>query len=59
VVRLEASALGCAWMLERWDELRLLLEAGLSWQPPERLKAVRLLGRQPLEALHDERVMAV
>jgi hypothetical protein len=59
VVRLEATALGCAWLLERWDELRDILEAGLSWQPHDRLKAVRMLGRQPLDAVDDPRVMAI
>jgi hypothetical protein len=28
VIRLEATALGCAWMLDRWGELRELLESG-------------------------------
>ncbi len=59
LVRLEASALGCAWLLERWGELRELLEDGLVWQPHDRLKAIRLLGRQPLEAVDDQRVMAI
>jgi hypothetical protein len=59
VVRLEAMALGCAWLLERWDELREILEAGLLWQPHDRLKAVRMLGRQPLEAVDDKRVMTI
>ena len=59
VVRLEAMILGCAWLLDRWGELRALLEDGLLWQPPDRLKAIRMLGRQPLEAVDDRRVMAV
>jgi hypothetical protein len=59
VVRLESTALGCAWLLERWAELRELLEDGLSWQAHDRLKAIRLLGRQPLEATDDQRVMAI
>ena len=59
VVRLEAMILGCAWLLDRWGELRTILEDGLLWQPPDRLKAIRMLGRQPLEAIDDRRVMAV
>jgi hypothetical protein len=59
VVQLEASALGCAWLLERWGELRDLLEHDLTWLPPDRLRAVRLLGRQPLDAVDDLKVMAV
>ncbi len=59
VVRLEALTLGCAWLLERWGELRELLECGLPWQPHDRLKAVRMLGRQPLDAPDDRRVMLI
>ncbi len=59
VVRLEAMMLGCAWLLDRWGDLRELLECGLPWQPHDRLKAVRMLGRQPLDAPDDKRVMIV
>ncbi len=59
VVRLEAMALGCAWLLDRWEELRDILECGLLWQPHDRLKAVRMLGRQPLDAPDDKRVLAI
>jgi hypothetical protein len=59
VVRLEAMTLGCAWLLDRWGELREVLEDGLLWQPQDRLKAVRMLGRQPLDAVDDKRVMAI
>ncbi len=59
VVRLEAMTLGCAWLLDRWGELRDILEDGLLWQPSDRLKAIRMLGRQPLEAVDDRRVRAI
>ncbi len=59
VVRLEALTLGCAWLSDRWGELRELLECGLPWQPHDRLKAVRMLGRQPLDAPDDRRVMLI
>ena len=59
VNRLESTAIGCAWMLDRWGELRHRLETGGNWQPPERLKAIRLLGRQPMDAPQDERVMMI
>ncbi len=59
VVQLEAMTLGCAWLLDRWGELRELLECGLIWQPHDRLKAVRMLGRQPLDAPDDRRVMLI
>ena len=57
--RLEATPLGCAWLLDRWGELRDLLEAGDPWQPPDRFKAIRLLGRQPLDIWEDARVMSI
>ena len=59
VNRIEDSALGCAWMLDRWSELRDVLEDGQRWQPADRLKAVRLLGKQPLQALDDRAVRAI
>jgi hypothetical protein len=59
VAQLETMVLRCAWMLDRWGELRAVLEDGLKWQPPDRFKAVRLLGRQPLDGWEDERVMSI
>ncbi len=59
VLALEATALGCAWMLDRWAELRALLDKGLPWQPHDQFKAVRLLGRQPLDAIDDRRVNGI
>jgi hypothetical protein len=59
VNRLEQLAAGCRWLLERWGDLRHLLEAGLKWQAPDRLKAIRLLGRQPMDLLADERVLMI
>jgi hypothetical protein len=59
VVRIEALTLGCAWLLDRWGELRDILEAGRSWQPQDRFKAIRMLGRQPLDAVDDMRVMSI
>jgi hypothetical protein len=59
VNRLESSALGCAWLLDRWDELRVALEAGRNWEPRDRFKAIRLLGRQPLDIDDDGRVLSI
>jgi hypothetical protein len=54
VLRLESTAAGCQWMLDGWAELRAILDEGLAWQPPDKLKAIRLLGRQPIEAVEDD-----
>jgi hypothetical protein len=59
VLALEARALGCAWLLDRWAELRDLLDEGLKWQPHDQFKAVRLLGRQPLDAIDDPRLVTI
>ena len=59
VNRLESTAIGCAWLLDRWGELRVRLEDGWTLQPPERFKAIRLLGRQPMDAPQDDRVMMI
>src|SRR5262249_48629993 len=56
LLHLEATAEGCRWLLDRWAELGALLDRGLSWQAPDKLKAIRLLGRQPLEAADSELV---
>jgi hypothetical protein len=57
--RLESTMLGCAWLLDRWGELRTILEEGLKWQPPDRFKAIRLLGKQPTDATSDARIMGL
>jgi hypothetical protein len=59
VNRLENSLLGCAWMLDRWGDLRDLIEDGHQWQSPDRFMAIRLLGKQPIEPIEDEQVKAV
>jgi hypothetical protein len=59
VLRLQTTAGGCQWMLDRWFELRAILDEGLDWQSADKLKAVRLLGRQPIEAVDDRNVLMV
>jgi hypothetical protein len=59
VNRLEHLAAGCQWLIDRWTDLRNLLEDGLKWQAPDRLKAIRMLGRQPMDLLADERVLMI
>ena len=59
VLALESTAAGCGWLLDRWAELRALLEQGKAWQSPDKLKAIRLLGRQPIDAFDDPKVAVV
>jgi hypothetical protein len=59
VRQLESTVAGCGWLMSRWAELRTLLEQRLAWQSPDKLKAIRLLGRQPLDVLDDPDVAIV
>jgi hypothetical protein len=59
VAKLEATAAGCQWMIDQWAELRQVIEAGGSWQTTERVQAVRLLGKQPVEALCEEQGLMI
>jgi hypothetical protein len=59
LLRLEATAAGCRWLLDHWAELRALLDQGLTWQSPDKLKAIRLLGHQPLDAADSEIVATI
>jgi hypothetical protein len=60
VLRLESSAPGCVWLLDRWAELRAVLEHdGQAWQPADKFKAIRLLGHQLIDALDDRQIETV
>ena len=59
VAELEKSAGGCRWLREEWLELREQLEQRRYWLGYHRIKAVRLLGRQPVNAIVDERVAEI
>ena len=59
VVRLESSEKGCQVLIGNWRMLRARLEQDLAWQPQDRLKAIRMLGRQPLEVIEDQRVWLI
>src|SRR5262249_2215770 len=47
------------WLMDRWGELRVILERGLKWQAPDRFKAIRMLGAQPMDAADDQRVLSI
>jgi hypothetical protein len=59
VLELESSAPGCCWLLDRWAELRSLLEREQAWQSLDKLRAVRLLGRYSLDVFGDPKVALV
>ena len=57
---LNSTAAGCWWMRARWKELRAFLEQPKGfWAPSDRLRSIRLLGRNPVHAIDDERVAAI
>lgn len=59
VHRLQASLAGCEWLLAQWTRLRELLVDGLPWLAHDKLKAVRLLGRDPIDAIDSPEVAQV
>ncbi len=59
VMSLEATRAGCRWLLDRWTELRDRLESGECWHAPEKLKAVRLLGKLPYDAADEREVTQI
>ncbi len=58
VRKLESSAAGCGWMLAEWARLRKRAEKNY-WSGADRLRATRLLGRQPVDAIDDRRVATI
>ena len=59
VLHLEQTVAGCRWLLDRWGELRARLEPGHVWLPCDQFKAIRLLGKQPLDAVEDSDVIQI
>ncbi len=59
VAALEATAAGCCWLLEKWAALGTILEQGQTWQPADRVRAIRLGGKQPLDAIGDDGVLSI
>ncbi len=56
---LESNAVGCCWLRDEWQALRTQLELTGFWQSHDRLKAIRLLGRQPVQANEDLRIATI
>ncbi len=59
VIRMEATRAGRGWLLKEWGELRKPIDAGSVWHSSQKLKAIRLLGRQPLHSVWDDQVALV
>ena len=59
VEKLESTAAGCRWLLDRWAELHANLVSGSAPDPDNKFKITRLLGKQPLDALDDPKVAEV
>ena len=59
VRRLESTGKGCEALIEVWKMLRGRLENDRVWQSQDRLKAVRMLGKQPVDAAEDQRVRLI
>ncbi len=53
VAGLEETVEGCRWLLDRWGEIRTLLERRAAWSPSDVYRFIRLLGKNGFEAVHD------
>jgi hypothetical protein len=51
VLRLQLTLLGCERLVGRWAGLKAILERGQPWISSDKLKAVRLLGKEPFDAI--------
>ena len=58
VRRLKKTLAGCEFLLREWKRLRTLAETGF-WLSPDRFRAVRMLGRQPVDALEHREVAMI
>ena len=59
VAQLEATVPGCQVLLKTWGQLGGVLRRGRGWQSPDKLKAIRLLGFQPMDALSSDEVAVI
>ena len=53
VSKLEATAEGCRWLLERWAEYRNLLDRKSNWEEAVLLRFIRLQGKDVVESVYD------
>jgi len=56
---LQATPEGTRWMIDRWTEIRHLLDSGAAWSFPDQYKFIRLLGKHPVDAVDDPELNAI
>ncbi len=56
---LERSPKGCVALITHWQELLARIKENLGWQAPDRLKAIRMLRKQPITAGVDDTVVTI
>jgi hypothetical protein len=56
---LESTQAGCRWLIAAWTKLYDRIKAGACWHSPQKLMAVRLLARQPIDLVDDPDVLAI
>ena len=56
---LERSPKGCDALITHWRALLSRIKENLGWQAPDRLKAIRMLRKQPISAGVDETVASI
>ncbi len=59
VLQLEATRAGRRWLREHLDEVRKPIDSGEGWVSCQKFMALRLLGKQPLDALFDREAALV
>ena len=58
-LRLQSTLMGCEWLLAEWARLKTILDEGQPWISSDKLKGVRLLGKQPFDAIDDKDVAMI
>uniref|UniRef100_UPI0013EA0A39 hypothetical protein n=1 Tax=Paludisphaera rhizosphaerae TaxID=2711216 RepID=UPI0013EA0A39 len=59
VAALEDSPEGVRWLLERWGEMRDLIDGDHAWTYTDQFMFVRLLGKHPFDAVIDRELNAI
>jgi len=59
VAELMETAEGCNWLRKRWGEIQGRIDTGQPWASAGLSKFVRLLGKEPIEAVNDPQLNGV